>query len=53
MSESDYQRIAEQMLANAANPTLATDTGLESARQVGQLAAQEEIEWAAGGLAMH
>lgn len=54
MSESDYQRIVERMLANAANPTLATDTGLEAAQQVGQLAAQEEIEWAlAGGLAMH
>lgn len=54
MSESDYQSIVERMLANAANPTLATDTGLEAAQQVGQLAAQEEIEWAlAGGLAMH
>lgn len=54
MSESDYQSIVERMLANAANPTLATDTGLEAAQQVGKLAAQEEIEWAlAGGLAMH
>jgi len=54
MSETDYQRIVERMLANAANPTLATDTGLEAAQQVGQLAAQEKIEWAlAGGLAMH
>lgn len=54
MSESDYQRIVEKMLANAANPTLATGTGLEAAQQVGQLTVQEEIEWAlAGGLAMH
>ena len=54
MSESDYQRIVERMLENAANPTISTDTGLEAAQQVGQLATQEEIEWAvAGGIAMH
>jgi len=33
---------------------IATDTGVEAAQKAGQLAAQEEIEWAvAGGLAMH
>jgi hypothetical protein len=33
---------------------IATDTGIEAAQKMGQLAAQEEIEWAlAGGLAMH
>lgn len=54
MSEADYQQIVERMLENAANPTLATDTGLEAAQAIGQLAAQEEIEWAvAGGIAMH
>ncbi len=54
MSESDYQRVVERMLENVANPTISTDTGLEAAQQVGQLAAQEEIEWAiAGGIAMH
>jgi hypothetical protein len=46
MSESDYQRLVEYVLQNAAQPMIATDTGIE--------AAQEEIEWAlAGGLAMH
>lgn len=54
MSEADYKHVVERMLENAANPTLATDTGLEAARTIGQLATQEEIEWAvAGGIAMH
>lgn len=54
MSENDYQELVGRMLENAAHPTLASDTGLEAARQVGDLATQEEIEWAvAGGMAMH
>lgn len=54
MSDADYQQVVERILENAANPTLATDTGLEAAQTIGQLAAQEEIEWAlAGGIAMH
>jgi hypothetical protein len=54
MSERDYKRIVERMLENAANPTISTDTGLEAAQKVGQIATQEEIEWAvAGGIAMH
>lgn len=54
MSEADYQRIVEQVLQNVAQPMIATDTGVEAAQQAGQLAAQEEIEWAvAGGLAMY
>jgi hypothetical protein len=33
---------------------IATDTGIEAAQQIGNLAAKEEVEWAlAGGLAMH
>lgn len=33
---------------------IAADVGIEAAQEVGELAAQEEIEWAlAGGLAMH
>lgn len=54
MSEDDYQRLVERVLQSVANPMISTDTGLEAAQKVGQLADQEEIEWAvAGGLAMH
>ncbi len=54
MSESDYQQLVERALQNTANLMIATDTGIEAAQKFGQLAAQEEIEWAlAGGLAMH
>ncbi len=54
MSESDYQRIVEHIIQSAANPMIATDVGIEAAQKVGELAAQEEVEWAlAGGLAMH
>ena len=54
MSENDYQELIGKVIQNAANPTISTDTGVEAARQIGQLANREEIEWAlAGGLAMH
>lgn len=54
MSESDYQRIVEQIQQNVAQPMIATDVGIEAAQKFGELAAQEEIGWAlAGGLAMH
>ena len=54
MSETDYQQIVERVLQTVANPTILTDTGIEAAQQVAQLAAKEEVEWAlAGGLAMH
>lgn len=54
MSETDYQQLVERMLRNVASPTISTDTAVEAAQKIGQLAAQEEIEWAvAGGLAMH
>ena len=54
MSESDYQRLVEQILENTSVPMISSDTGLEAAQKLGQLAAQEEIEWAvAGGLAMY
>ncbi|MCW5971262.1 MAG: hypothetical protein KIT57_22375 [Blastocatellales bacterium] len=54
MSEDDYQRIVAQVLHSAAQPMIATDTGVEAAQKIGELAAQEEVEWAvAGGLAMH
>lgn len=54
MSESEYQRIVERVLQSVASPMIATDVGIEAAQKVGELAAQEKIEWAlAGGLAMH
>lgn len=54
MSENDYKQLVERALQNTANLMIATDTGIEAAQKMGQLAAKEEIEWAlAGGLAMH
>jgi hypothetical protein len=54
MSESDYQRIVERVSQSIAQPMIATDTGVEAAQQMGQLATQEEIAWAiVGGLAMY
>lgn len=54
MSENDYNQLIERVLQDPAKLMIATDTGIEAAQQVGQLAAQQEIEWAlAGGLAMH
>ena len=54
MSEADYQHLINRMLDNATSPMISSDTGVEAAQQVGQLAAQEEIEWAvASGLAMY
>ena len=54
MSEDDYKQLVERVLQDTANLMIATDTGIEAAQKAGQLAAQEEIEWAlAGGLAMH
>jgi hypothetical protein len=54
MSEREYQQLVARMLENAASPMISSDTGVEAAQQIGQLAAQEEIEWAiAGGLAMY
>lgn len=54
MSEDDYQRIVERVLHCIAQPMIASDIGVEAAQKSGQLAAQEDVEWAvAGGLAMH
>lgn len=54
MSENDYKKLVERMLENTSVPMISSDTGLEAAQKIGQLAAQEEIEWAvAGGLAMY
>jgi hypothetical protein len=54
MSETEYQELVERMLENTSVPMISSDTGIEAAQQIGQLAAQEEIEWAvAGGMAMY
>ncbi|MGH9751581.1 MAG: hypothetical protein ACREA2_02255 [Blastocatellia bacterium] len=54
MSESDYQQLVERMLENVASPMISSDTGVEAAQKIGQLASVEEIEYAvAGGLAMY
>ncbi len=54
MSETEYKQLIERVLHNVENPTISTDTGVEAAHKIGELATQEEIEWAlAGGLAMH
>jgi hypothetical protein len=37
MSESDYQRIVEYIMQSAAQPMIATDTGIEAAQKVGEL----------------
>ena len=54
ISENDYKQLVERALQNPSTLMIATDTGIEAAQQMGQIAAREEIEWAlAGGLAMH
>jgi len=54
MSESDYQQLVERMLENVASPMISSDTGVEAAQKIGQLAAREAIEYAvADGLAMY
>lgn len=52
MSEKELIEYVLQTVA--ANPMIATDTGLEAAQTVGKIAAAENVEWAlCGGLAMH
>ena len=54
MSEDEYQQIVERVRQSVANPMIATDTGVEAVRKMGELAAKEKVDWAvAGGLAMH
>ncbi len=48
------QEIIERVQRNVDSPTISTDTGLEAARQIGDLAESEKVEWAlAGGIAMY
>ena len=44
MSEADYQKLIGRMVENTSVPMISSDTGLEAAQKIGQLAAQEEIE---------
>jgi hypothetical protein len=51
MSENE---IIERVRKNVESPTISTDTGLEAARKIGEIAEKENIEWAlAGGIAMY
>ncbi len=46
--------IIERVQKNVESPTISTDTGLEAAKKIGEIAEFENIEWAlAGGLAMY
>ena len=48
------REIIERVQRNVETPTISTDTGLAAARQIGDLAEAENIEWAlAGGIAMY
>lgn len=55
MSKNDHhQQLVKRILENIATPMISSDTGVDAAQRVGQLATQEEIDWAvAGGLAMY
>ncbi len=51
MSDQD---IIERVQRNVESPTISTDTGLAAARQIGDIAEAENVEWAlAGGIAMY
>ncbi len=46
--------IIERVQKNVESPTISTDTGLEAARKIGEIAEKENIEWAlVGGIAMY
>lgn len=46
--------IIERVQKNVESPTISTDTGLEVAQKIGEIATNENIEWAlVGGLAMY
>jgi hypothetical protein len=51
MSENE---LIERVRKNVESPTISTDTGLETAQKIGEIAAQEKVDWAlAGGVAMY
>ncbi len=46
--------IIERVQKNVESPTISTDTGLEAARKIGEIAEGENVEWAlVGGIAMY
>ena len=46
--------IIERVQKNVESPTISTDTGLEAARKIGEIAESENIKWAlVGGIAMY
>ena len=48
------QEIIERVQKNVDSPTISTDTGLAAARQIGDIAEAESVEWAlCGGIAMY
>jgi hypothetical protein len=52
MSEKELIEYIEQNLENS--PMIDTETGISAVRQLAEIAAQENVEWAlAGGIAMH
>ena len=51
MSENE---LVERVKKNVESPTISTDTGLEAAQEIGQIAEKENVEWAlVGGIAMY
>lgn len=48
------KEIIERVQKNVESPTISTDTGLEAVQKIGEIARQENIEWAlVGGIAMY
>lgn len=46
--------IIERVQKNVESPTISTDTGLEAAQKIGEIAERENVEWAlVGGIAMY
>jgi len=46
--------IIERVQKNVESPTISTDTGLEAARKIGEIAEGDNVEWAlVGGIAMY
>ncbi len=51
MSENE---LIERVQKNVESPTVSTDTGLEAARKIGEIAERENIEWAlVGGIVLY
>jgi hypothetical protein len=54
MSDKEYRQLIEQVLSDTTSHMISTDTAMEAAQQMNQLAIKEQAECAiAGGVAMH